>query len=199
MAGQRRQACIERVQGDTSARAEREHVYRRLLETMHEAMAVERDGIAARERALRRIERRRGSRRSSSGASWPTSSIPTSRSCVAGIPAPACGRGTGAGAHRGRNARDATGAPHRLEFGFTRIDATKASRPCWSRPSRWSRVATCETERAQPRHRLGSARFAGRGRADDGRRRPHRLRQPRRRAADRQARRGDPRPHAAAR
>jgi diguanylate cyclase (GGDEF)-like protein/PAS domain S-box-containing protein len=36
---------IERVQGDTSALAERESVYRRLLETMHEAMAVERDGI----------------------------------------------------------------------------------------------------------------------------------------------------------
>ena len=36
---------IERVQGDTSALAEREQVYRRLLETMHEAMAVERDGI----------------------------------------------------------------------------------------------------------------------------------------------------------
>jgi len=36
---------IERVQGDTSALAERESVYRRLVETMHEALAVDRDGI----------------------------------------------------------------------------------------------------------------------------------------------------------
>ena len=36
---------IERVHSDSSAQAERESVYRRLLETMHEAMAVERDGI----------------------------------------------------------------------------------------------------------------------------------------------------------
>lgn len=36
---------MERVRVDTSARVERESVYRRLLETMHEAMAVERGGI----------------------------------------------------------------------------------------------------------------------------------------------------------
>jgi diguanylate cyclase (GGDEF)-like protein/PAS domain S-box-containing protein len=36
---------IERVQGDSSANAEREGIYRRLLESMHEAMAVDRDGI----------------------------------------------------------------------------------------------------------------------------------------------------------
>jgi diguanylate cyclase (GGDEF)-like protein/PAS domain S-box-containing protein len=36
---------IERAQAESSTRVEREGVYRRLLETMHEAMAVERDGI----------------------------------------------------------------------------------------------------------------------------------------------------------
>jgi diguanylate cyclase (GGDEF)-like protein/PAS domain S-box-containing protein len=36
---------IERLQVETTARVERESVYRRLLETMHEAVLVERDGI----------------------------------------------------------------------------------------------------------------------------------------------------------
>ena len=36
---------LERVREETTAHAERENVYRRLLETMHEAMAVDRDGI----------------------------------------------------------------------------------------------------------------------------------------------------------
>ncbi len=36
---------IERLQVESSTREERESVYRRLLETMHEAMLVERDGI----------------------------------------------------------------------------------------------------------------------------------------------------------
>jgi PAS domain S-box-containing protein len=36
---------IERLQVESTARVERESVYRRLLETMHEAVLVERDGI----------------------------------------------------------------------------------------------------------------------------------------------------------
>src|SRR5690606_37360442 len=38
---------IARLQRETSTRAERETVYRRLAEAMHEAVAVERDGIQA--------------------------------------------------------------------------------------------------------------------------------------------------------
>jgi diguanylate cyclase (GGDEF)-like protein/PAS domain S-box-containing protein len=36
---------VARLQGETAARAEREALYRRLAETMHEGLAVERDGI----------------------------------------------------------------------------------------------------------------------------------------------------------
>jgi diguanylate cyclase (GGDEF)-like protein/PAS domain S-box-containing protein len=36
---------LERLQRETDTRVEREHVYRRLTETMHEGVAVERDGI----------------------------------------------------------------------------------------------------------------------------------------------------------
>jgi PAS domain-containing protein len=66
---------IERLQVESSTREERESVYRRLLETMTEAMLVERDGIQL---ANARFAELAGvANPGSSAATWPTSSIPT--------------------------------------------------------------------------------------------------------------------------
>ena len=110
---------IERVQGETDALAEREFVYRRLLETMHEAMAVERDGIVLANARFAEL----------TGAEGPAQLVgrkladlvhPDFAQLVAGnLRRHAAGES--APARIEAEMRGTDGRPHRLEFGFTRI------------------------------------------------------------------------------
>jgi diguanylate cyclase (GGDEF)-like protein/PAS domain S-box-containing protein len=110
---------IERVQGDNSALAEREGVYRRLLGSMHEAMAVERDGIVVANARFAEL----------SGVDSPYQLVgrhladlvhPDFSSLIAGnLRRHAAGE---AAPPRFEAEMGATGGhPHRVEFAFTRI------------------------------------------------------------------------------
>jgi diguanylate cyclase (GGDEF)-like protein/PAS domain S-box-containing protein len=116
---------IERVQGDTSALAERESVYRRLLEAMHEAMAVERDGILIANARFAEL----------SGVDSPSLLVgrkigdlvhPDFSALIAGsLRRHAAGESAPARIEAEMRATD--GQSHRVEFAFTRI--TYASQP----------------------------------------------------------------------
>src|SRR5512136_2218131 len=116
---------IERVQGDTSALAERESVYRRLLETMHEAMAVERDGILI---ANARFAELSGVDRPSQLVGRKIGDLvhPDFAALIAGsLRRHAAGESAPARIEAEMRATD--GQSHRVEFAFTRV--TYAGRP----------------------------------------------------------------------
>ena len=164
---------LARLQQETVTRAERELVYRRLTEAMHEGVAVDRDGIRLANARFAEL-------------------------CGAASPAQLTGRqltelvhpdfadllGEIVRRHRERQSsperfeaelRSTDGPGRRLEFAFAPI--TFEGQPAL--------LVTVVEMSARPRagrrprswNRLGSARRARRGRAHDRRRRAHRLRQ----------------------
>ncbi len=111
---------IERVHSDTTALAERESVYRRLLETMHEAMLVEREGIVVANARFAELV----------GADTPAALVgrrledlahPDFAALVAGhLRRHAAGEAAPPRLEAELGA--AGGKPHRVEFAFTRIN-----------------------------------------------------------------------------
>ncbi len=111
---------IERVHSDSSALAERETVYRRLLETMHEAMLVEREGIVI---ANARFAEMVGAESPAQLAGRRLVDLvhPDFASLVAGNLKRHVA-GETAPPRLEAELRTADGRPHRVEFAFTRIN-----------------------------------------------------------------------------
>jgi hypothetical protein len=110
---------LERLQKDSTTHAEREQVYRRLTEAMHEGVAVDRDGIQLSNARFAEI----------CGAANPAQRTCWERSCV----------GTARGRLRPTASRRSSARPTALDDGSnsrSSVRATKERRRCSCRSSR---------------------------------------------------------------